>query len=364
MSISPRYRSLLFGLLSFAVWSPAFAGPADPPAVRVENVRRVFHNGEHNAFTDLIEWQGKLWLTFRSCPDGHMVFPTSRVMVLSSSDDGKTWQPEHEFSVARRDVRDPHFLEFKGKLFIYTGTWWSGDGELPREDYDINKHLGYGVFTADGNSWSEPRPLEGTYGHYIWRAVASPDGETAYLCARRKQNYSELETGAGGTRIMEGALLESVDGLNWRFRSLFQEEQGNETDFIFEPDGSLLALSRSGGGKSDLARSRPPFEKWQRSTVPAYIGGPLLTRWAGRYLVGGRRNSDQGPVTTLYWLDEKKSELSEFATLPSGGDNSYPGLHAFDDRHALVSWYSSHEKDADGKVITAIYLADLVVKDD
>jgi hypothetical protein len=39
-----------------------------------ENVRRVFHNGEHNAFTDLIRWRDKFWLTFRSSSDGHMNF--------------------------------------------------------------------------------------------------------------------------------------------------------------------------------------------------------------------------------------------------------------------------------------------------
>ena len=32
---------------------------ASPPHLAVTNVRRVFHNGEHNAFTDLIEWQGR-----------------------------------------------------------------------------------------------------------------------------------------------------------------------------------------------------------------------------------------------------------------------------------------------------------------
>lgn len=360
--------SLPLLLLSFAAItvSPCRAEPAAKPMIGVENIRRVFHNGEHNAFTDLVEWQGKLWLTFRSCPDGHMVFPTSRIMVLSSSDRGETWQPEHEFSVAQRDVRDPHFLVFKDKLFIYTGTWWSGDSELPR---DINKHLGYGVFTADGKEWSAPQQLEGTYGHYIWRAIANPDGETAYLCARRKRNYSENETGAGGTKIMEGALLETEDGLNWRFRSLFQEELGNETDFAFDPAGNLLALSRSGGGKTDLARSEAPFDEWQRSLLPGYLGGPLLAKWGERYLVGGRRQVEgKGPVTTLFWLelsaDESDSKLTEIAALPSGGDNSYPGFHAFDDQHALVSWYSSHEKDADGNVITAIYLADLVRKDE
>ena len=47
------------------------------PPVKVAAVRRVFHNGEHNAFTDLVRFQGKLYLTFRSCPDGHAVHPTA-----------------------------------------------------------------------------------------------------------------------------------------------------------------------------------------------------------------------------------------------------------------------------------------------
>ena len=33
---------------------------AELPRVNVTNVRRVFHNGEHNAFTDLIRWQGNI----------------------------------------------------------------------------------------------------------------------------------------------------------------------------------------------------------------------------------------------------------------------------------------------------------------
>jgi hypothetical protein len=51
--------------------------------------------------------------------------------------------------------------------------------------------------------------------------------------------------------------------------------------------------------------------------------------------------------------------LHEFAELPSGGDNSYLGFIELDPRHAIVSWYSSHENDENGKAITAIYLADL-----
>ncbi|APZ92240.1 hypothetical protein [Fuerstiella marisgermanici] len=327
----------------------------DSPGVRVQNVSRAFHNGEHNAFTDLIRWKGKYWLTFRSCPDGHMVFSTSSIMVLSS-EDAKTWDTVHKFSVPLRDTRDPHFLEFQGKLFIYTGTWYSGEGELPREDYDINKHLGYTVWTDDGKTWSAPHQMEGTYGHYIWRAVT--DGETAYLCGRRKRAYSEAESGAGGASILEGALLESSDGINWRFRSLFQTQQGNETAFQIQPDGTMLALSRQRGSTAQLARSRPPYQTWDRKELPHYVGGPLLAKWGDHWLVGGRKNTAAGPKTALYWLID--DELKPIAELPSGGDNSYPGFVEVDAQHGLLSWYSSHEKDDDGKTITAIYVADLV----
>jgi hypothetical protein len=51
--------------------------------------------------------------------------------------------PMNRFSVKDRDTRDPHFLVFHDRLFFYTGTWYSGPGTLPLEDYDLNKHLGF-----------------------------------------------------------------------------------------------------------------------------------------------------------------------------------------------------------------------------
>jgi hypothetical protein len=65
-------------------------------------------------------------------------------------------------------------------------------------------------------------------------------------------------------------------------------------------------------------------------------------------------------AASLCWL--VGDALQEFAELPSGGDNSYPGFVALSDKRALVSYYSSHEKDAAGKTITAIYLAELMLK--
>ena len=106
-------------------------------------------------------------------------------------------------------------------------------------------------------------------------------------------------------------------------------------------------------------KAKHPYHRWQRTDLDRYIGGPLVARWGDRYLVGGRETIDAKPVTSLDWLVDDR--LEPLADLPSGGDNSYPGFLELSPQRALVSYYSSHERDADGKTITAIYLSELVV---
>ena len=198
--------------------------------------------------------------------------------------------------------------------------------------------------------------LDGTFGHYVWRAVAL--GDRAYLCGRRKPGFEVTAKGEG--EQVEALLLESEDGLIWRKRAVFAAEAGDETAFLGEPDGSLLAVARHGGGKeAGLLRSQPPYSRWQRTSLGQPIGGPLLTRWGAFTLVGGRKSTpDRGPKTALWWLQGDR--LSECAELPSAGDNSYPGFVELSPTRALLSYYSSHERDENGKPITAIYLAELV----
>lgn len=339
-------------LICASAVTAASASGADVPQVEVSGIRRVFHNGEHNAFTDLIRFRDRFYLTFRSCPDGHGVHPSSSIIILAS-EDAQTWKTVHRFHVPKRDTRDPHFLIFREKLFVYTGTWYCGDSSP--ENYEYNKHLAYASSTRDGRTWSQPAMLEGTYGHYIWRAAAH--NGTAYLCGRRKREFAETPRNVRSD--VESVMLESDDGLIWRKRGLFQTTEGNETAFLFEPDGSVLAVSRLTHDNSQLCRSKPPYSEWNRADLHRYIGGPLLARWGRRYLVGGRKNTEGQPKTALYWLSAAK--LHEFAELPSAGDNSYPGFIQLSPTRGLVSWYSSHEKSDSGNTITAIYLANLTV---
>lgn len=317
------------------------------PDLRVEAIRKAFDDGHHDAFTDLCRFRGRIWLTCRSCPDGHMVFTSSRIVVLVS-DDGQKWEEVHSFSVPDRDTRDPHFLVFRDTLFVYTGTWL-----VPPEGQarDLNDHLGYGAWTQDGRQWHGPRMLEGTYGHYVWRAAAI--GDRAYLCGRRRRHFAAGLADEDAAEGIESAMLESEDGLVWRFRARFTEEHGDETAFLFEESGEVLAIAR---GSADLparvCRSRPPYTAWFRTLLDRNLGGPLLARWGDRYLVAGRKTVAPEPAcTAIYWLDG--DALREVAILPSAGDNSYPGLLPLSADRALFSFYSSHEGS------TSVYLAEL-----
>ncbi|MEI6424882.1 MAG: hypothetical protein WCP55_21890 [Lentisphaerota bacterium] len=270
--------------------------------IKVDSVRKIFDDGNHNGFTDMCRFRSDIYLVFRSSPTGHAIRPDSRIVVLRSRD-GAEWEQAFSFNVPLRDVRDPHFLIFRDKLFIYVGAWLCNPATPGVSD--INDHLGYAVWTGDGKHWEGPRSLEGTYGHYIWRTAAY--GGKAYLCGRRVRDFTPTDGEEGKKAVMESALLESEDGLIWKWTGLFQEVRGNETAFLFEDDGSILAVARS-LGRGQLCKSRPPYRDWTRTDLGRFIGGPLIVKWAGRYLVGGRKLLTPDIVTAKVdvWIQRRE----------------------------------------------------------
>ena len=247
----------------------------------LEGVECVHHDDTHNAFTDLCIYAGALYLTFRSCPDGHGVSPSSCVRILKRELEGGEWKEVCSFSVPDRDTRDPHFLEFRERLWVITGTWLCPESaEHARRE--LNDHLGYCVCSSDGESWSAPAIMQGTHGYYVWRAAAH--GSRAYLCGRRKKDFGPGDSSDSRSwPRLQSVLLSSEDGVHYREAGLFQESYG---------EGSALV---------------------------------------------------------------------DLLTLPSGGDNSYPGFAALDGSRALVSYYSSHEgfRNSKGVQCSAIYLAEV-----
>jgi hypothetical protein len=133
---------------------------------------------------------------------------------------------------------------------------------------------------------------------------------------------------------------------------LLNEGYPNETSLIFQEDDTCLCLLRRDGTPNAalLGRAHPPYTDWTWDDLDLRIGGPHFIPLTGGRIVAAGRHYPGGATTRLWWLDTEMPALREIATLPSGGDTSYPGL-VYHDGLLWVSYYSSHE----GK--TSIYLA-------
>ncbi|MCE7987170.1 MAG: hypothetical protein DYG89_38860 [Caldilinea sp. CFX5] len=59
--------------------------------MRIASLRQLYNDGNHNAFTDLCRFGESYYLTFRSCPEGHMIFASSRIVILRSRD-AQQWE--------------------------------------------------------------------------------------------------------------------------------------------------------------------------------------------------------------------------------------------------------------------------------
>ena len=231
--------------------SPAVNGDP-PPAVKVASVRRVFQDGGHNAFTDLCRFRGQLWLVFRSCPDGHMVHPTASIVVLRSGDGWRGRRRTASASSAGTRATRIFWSSRISSSFIPAPGTAARRHRTPRLRPEPAPRLRRVVrrWRAGGTArscWRAPSAIT---------SGAPPRSAGKRTCAAGRKTGFEI-TARGEGEHVESLMLESDDGLVWRKRAVFQETAGDETAFLFEPDGSVLAWGAGAATRNCCARSRP-----------------------------------------------------------------------------------------------------------
>jgi hypothetical protein len=297
--------------------------------VELVEVRKIWDQSPHNAFTDLVRFKGNWFCVFREgkahvSPDGALRIITSK--------DGRIWTSAALITDDKSDLRDAKItITPKGQLML------SGAGALhqPAEF----KHQSFAWFSSDGRKWSTPVKI-GDPNFWLWRTTWHK--QTAY------------SVGYDTTAEKSIRLYTSKDGRRFDtlVSNLFAEGHPNESSIIFLPDDTALCLLRRDGEKSagKLGVAKPPYTEWQWKDLEVKIGGPRMLWLPDGRIVAAVRLYDGGARTALMWVEADAGKLTEFLKLPSGGDNSYPGL-VWHDGLLWVSYYSSHE----GK--TSIYLA-------
>lgn len=300
---------------------------ADEPTQLLE-VKKIWDHAPHNAFTDLVRFNDRWFCVFRE-GQGH-VSPDGALRVITSAD-GESWESAALIKSPDSDLRDAKItVTPDGQLML--------SGAEALHDKSLATHQSLAWFSKDGHTWSEKHKI-GDPNFWLWRATWHDD--TAY----------GIGYGCGAEKSIR--LYSSKDGRQFDtlVKNLFDTEYPNETSIVFVGDTAYCLLRRDeGSATGQLGIAKPPFTSWEWKDLKTRIGGPHMIRLPDGRFVAAVRLYDQKVRTALCWIDPEAGTLSEFLTLPSGGDTSYAGL-VLHDGVLWVSYYSSHESR------TSIYLA-------
>ena len=308
------------------------------PAAEIISVKKIWDQAPHSAFTDLIRFQDQFFCVFRE-GNAH-VSPDGALRVLTSPD-GETWKSSALITHPTNDLRDAKITVTPNNQLMLSGA------AAIQSDGKTSGHQSLTWYSDDGHSWSDAHKVA-DLNTWLWRTTWTPSTQTAY--------------GIGyGTTTNPGVfrLYKSTDGKTFTTHvpDLFPDDPSpNESSILFRKGGTAHCLVRRDRGANTalLGTSSPPYKEWSWADLDIRIGGPHMIELPDGRTVAAVRLYDKPVRTALCWLDPKNATLSEFLTLPSGGDTSYAGLVWHDD-HLYVSYYSSHEAK------TAIYLAKVTI---
>lgn len=347
-----------------------------PELVRVE---RLIADGYHNAFTDLIRWQGHYYLGYRTA-QSHGIEPPGDVIILRSADlapDISDWEQVARFDTGGDD-RDPKLLDAGDRLAVTFGTWvprWRSAGSRTDVQHDLLTHISV---SRDGLCWSTPRQMYGV-NYWLWRLLAA-DG--AYWCAA-------YHFGRRDDRDMRTVhLLRSEDLFDWRLVAQMRSGGGPGEPVLYAPaPGTLHAVIRTlePDHHAWMGVSDAPYERWAWHDLGVMIHAPVvLPLQDGRWIVAGRSQEKDLPKgvftsvgeqldpaghhTSVWEIDDVG--VRHLLTVPSGRDCSYCGLAAGPEAappgetSVLMSYYSQHERlplPGEPPTPSDVYLASMIL---
>ncbi|MBP8119564.1 MAG: exo-alpha-sialidase, partial [Shewanella sp.] len=231
--------------------------------MKLISVKRIWEHAAHNAFTDLITFQGALFCVFRE-GTAH-VSPDGALRILRSADLGDTWQSVALIRSDEADLRDGKLIEYQGELLLL------GGGTL-HDKSGLQSHLWR---SANGLAWSDALKVADK-GYWLWRLTehqnalygvgyrAGPDGDTR--------------------------LYKSDDGVQFETWLKVFNNQGyvNETAIVFHQENGFCLLRRDPVWGPEfvglLGRSQMPFTDWQWQELDKRIGGPVMLMYQSRLL--------------------------------------------------------------------------------
>jgi hypothetical protein len=290
--------------------------------MKINSIRRITNDSNHNAFTGACFFKGALYVAFRQ-GDSHAE-EQGRIIVMRSRDEGLSFDIVY---VARGqgDTRDANVYTDGNRLFVnaFTAT---PDG--------IKSGA---ACTQDGLLWTPYTLYTGVANWRLWRPIFFQGMHYCVAC-----HDSAI------------AWFESTDGFAWKQGATLHAsptERPNEAALAIKPNGQAAILVRREHASKHplLMTGQAPFTQWSKRELQVPLTGPMAWwvdddlwisgRWMPRPKVAHMAIFKVGPIDTQA---QPEFEL----VLPSGPefDCSYMGVapHPTHKGRFLMSYYSNH----------------------
>ena len=312
----------------------------------VYSVSKIWDFAPHNAFTDLIKYQGKYFCTFRE-GTGHIPANDGtgdgaiRVLV---SPNGNKWESAALITKEGFDLRDPKLsITPDGRLMVLIGGSVYNNGQLMSQ-------APYASFMdKNAKKFSDPQPIMidssiESNRNWLWRVTW--DKKTGYGVVYQFDQNTDW-------RVF---LMKTTDCIHYSVVSqLDVSGKPNESTVEMLKNNTMRIIVRCESANGYLGYSKKDYTKWVWNDLGIRLGGPnIITLPNGKTIIGSRSFRESKAYTSLFGLD-KMGNAVQLLELPSGNDTSYPGLIVVNDE-LWVSYYSGH----DGK--TSVYLAKVKYK--
>ena len=287
---------------------------------RLVNRWPVNHDAsKHQAFTDIVEFNGHYYVSYRESDD-HESDPGFAIVARSS--DLRNWTIVATLADGNRDLRDPKLLVRRSaagdQLILSTFSQENGDND--------NYTLMWS--SADGAVWNGPRQI-GDIRRWLWRPIQRQAGDPAYVMA--------YKTGGDDGLVLYEDQGSQKYAARWSSPKYFPQGVSEPaTAFLANPTtgpnaqtlptGTMIAVVRVAGSTGMLMWSTSPrYTSWEWVYLDREIHGPdLAVLPDGRIVMAARTRNAIGTEwrNSLFWLDPATGTTEEFLVLSS---NSQPG---------------------------------------
>jgi hypothetical protein len=348
--------------------APRWVVPSAGMPVEVVNNDQPSNNN-----CDITFFDHRLFLAFRTS-ETHFASVDTVEYVVSSADDGATWQFEYKVQLDT-DVREPRFLNFGGKLIYHYFQAGSDPTQFTPISMWRTQRTGLGQWTAP-EKWGREGEIE-------WDFMVR-NGK-AYFTSYAGNHYA---AGMGSISVF---FQESLDGLSWHpldaANPAVYVGGVSEVAYEFAPDGMLWAVLRNedgdntGFGAQVCSAAPGALGKWtclDHSIEDRYDSPKMFRHGNDIYLVARRDlnghydehleaafpDFDKRKQRYLidYWNRPKRTALYKLDTVgrkvdwvfdfPSAGDTAFPGIRRTGPHTFLMVNYTSPIGPDDNKDIS------------